>query len=354
MGSTGIRSDTPAVGPTAVRSVFALCPANTVTGGPEVIHQLIASLRSSGISASIVYVPFGDQHTVPSAYRHYDVHVGGADEITPNSIIVVPETGTWLLPHLPRSRIYFWWLSVDNFHAAAAAHWIRRLLPRPVLKRLALRIVRRRTDLHLWQSEYARTFACENGLTPSLPLSDYLGPPYNEAAALPRRGPRENLVLYNPAKGMERTKRILDQLAESSPISIESVPIRNMSREDVVGYLGRAKLYIDFGNHPGKDRLPREAVALGCCIVTNRRGSAANAVDVPIPNGYKIEDTHEGFELAVVDKIVDICSRFADHAPNFDTYRSMIAEEQWVFGQQVASIFGASIAAKQPTGLTGD
>jgi len=47
-------------------------------------------------------------------------------------------------------------------------------------------------------------------------------------------------------------------------------------------------MYIDFGTHPGKDRIPREAALRNCIVLTNRNGAADNNVDVPIPNEYKI------------------------------------------------------------------
>ena len=33
------------------------------------------------------------------------------------------------------------------------------------------------------------------------------------------------------------------------------------------------QVYIDFGHHPGQDRLPREAVQCGCVVITGTRGS---------------------------------------------------------------------------------
>jgi len=33
------------------------------------------------------------------------------------------------------------------------------------------------------------------------------------------------------------------------------------------------QVYIDFGHHPGQDRLPREAVQCGCVVITGKRGS---------------------------------------------------------------------------------
>ena len=47
-----------------------------------------------------------------------------------------------------------------------------------------------------------------------------------------------------------------------------------MTPEQVVDLMSESKVYIDFGNHPGKDRIPREAVINGCCVITGVRGSA--------------------------------------------------------------------------------
>ena len=65
------------------------------------------------------------------------------------------------------------------------------------------------------------------------------------------------------------------------------IPIQGMSSIEVANLLESAKIYIDFGNHPGKDRLPREAVLSGCCIITNSKGSAKNSVDICISKKYK-------------------------------------------------------------------
>ena len=62
-----------------------------------------------------------------------------------------------------------------------------------------------------------------------------------------------------------------------------------LSPEQVQAMLKKAKVYIDFGGHPGMDRIPREAALAGCIVVTNREGSAAFRQDVPIPSQYKIQ-----------------------------------------------------------------
>ena len=327
--------------------IFVICPAQVVTGGAELLHQLVDLLRSRGRDASLIYRPFADGHSVPADYRSYNVRIGHLHEITADSIVVVPEVYAWELRRLPKCRLYFWWLSVDNFRKAAAGTRARHILPKTWLERLALSVVRRRASAHLHQSEYARTYATAHRLSPLLPLSDYLSPAYIEAARTNAKSPRDNLVVYNPAKGFERTKLILEDLAKSSPMPIEAVAIKGMTRDQVMATLRRAKLYIDFGEHPGKDRLPREAAALGCCVVVNRRGSAANDLDVPLPSKYKVNDRQPGYAALAAELIIEICTNFEDHEPRFAAYRSAIAAEPEVFASQAAELFGSSALRRE-------
>lgn len=55
--------------------------------------------------------------------------------------------------------------------------------------------------------------------------------------------------------------------------------------------MSKSKVYIDFGNHPGKDRIPREAAISGCIVITGKRGAAAFAEDVCIPETYKFDES---------------------------------------------------------------
>ena len=75
---------------------------------------------------------------------------------------------------------------------------------------------------------------------------------------------------------------------------VEWVPLQGYTLEQMRSILSRAKVYVDFGNHPGKDRIPREAAVSGCIVVTNRIGSAANSLDIPIAEEFKVS-TGRGF-----------------------------------------------------------
>jgi hypothetical protein len=192
--------------------------------------------------------------------------------------------------------------------------------------------------MHLHQSEFARQYLDANGLGPTALLGDYINEDYLALIADPPSLPRENLVTFNPVKGAERTAAIIAELA-AQRIDAVPVPIKGYTRGQVRDLLSRAKIYIDFGNHPGKDRIPREAAATGTCVIVNRRGSAGNYIDVPLPDDYKVDDEVVGFEVEAVRKIVAILTDFDRHHKSFTSYRTKIAGEHDEFVRQSLELF---------------
>jgi hypothetical protein len=102
--------------------------------------------------------------------------------------------------------------------------------------------------------------------------------------------------------------------------------------------LETSKVYIDFGNHPGKDRIPREAAISGCCVITGKRGAARFYQDVPIPEEYKFDDNTESIP-AIVRQIKTCIANYGNHFHDFDQYRTMIREEHHAFLINVKEIF---------------
>jgi glycosyltransferase involved in cell wall biosynthesis len=112
-----------------------------------------------------------------------------------------------------------------------------------------------------------------------------------------------------------------------------------MTPAQVGEHLRMAKVYIDFGNHPGKDRIPREAALSGCCVITGRNGSAAYQKDVPIPENYKFYD---GIKQAdeIIEMIRSIFNNYEKVNIDFDSYRTIIRKEKETFTKDVKNIFG--------------
>jgi hypothetical protein len=76
------------------------------------------------------------------------------------------------------------------------------------------------------------------------------------------------------------------------------VQIRDMSKEKVIEALASSRLYIDLGNQPGRDRLPREAALLKSHVMLNKDGAASHFWDAPLSDSFKfnIKDSYRATE----------------------------------------------------------
>ncbi|NDC77220.1 MAG: hypothetical protein EBZ67_05030 [Chitinophagia bacterium] len=110
-----------------------------------------------------------------------------------------------------------------------------------------------------------------------------------------------------------------------------------MSPEEVMEKMKQAKIYIDFGSHPGRDRFPREAAFCGCCIITGNKGSAENDFDIMIPSKYKFKQN--SCDLKDIKKMIqEIFDNFIDHYPKFETYRNIISNEKKTFEHELDEV----------------
>ena len=79
-----------------------------------------------------------------------------------------------------------------------------------------------------------------------------------------------------------------------------------------------AKVYVDFGNHPGKDRIPREAALCGCRVVTNLRGAAAYREDVELDDCLKFDESVP--PEIIVNEVNTLISAYEESAALYDKY----------------------------------
>lgn len=299
------------------------------------MHQLGQKLTNKGIIASLLYYGDTDGDPVHPAYKDYSVpYVFSADD-SPENVLIVPEVKTGLVQDYNRCRKIIWWLSVDNFFRSMGRFPLVKKALSPFIKKYRAYDFSPCSDLyHLVQSAYAEQFLLSKNIPPSriAYLSDYLNRDFLAQSGFPV-GNKKDWVAYNPRKGAAFTRLII----EHNP-DIEWKAIENMSREEVIGLLRQAKVYIDFGEHPGKDRIPREAAISGCCVITGKKGSAAFSEDVAIPEKYKFQD--------VPSSIPDISSairkclvNYDEETKKFESYRDRIRAEESRFDSDLSSIF---------------
>jgi hypothetical protein len=336
--------------------IYVLTPANIATGGTELLHQLVFHLRKDlRIDAYLYYYPVKNSNPVPKEFQNYEAPYVREIEENNKNILIGFESffALELLQKFKNIRKGIWWLSVDNFFLSLLLsskrkfykqlleknkvdirepNYISKLLKIKAFNPLSFEVVKE-ADFHLAQSYYALNFLKEKLKIKSevYYLSDYLNEEFLKTNVDIRA--KQDIVAYNPKKGLSFTRKII-----SKAPNIKFIPIHNMSRKEVIETLKKAKVYIDFGNHPGKDRLPREAAILGCCVITGKRGSAKYFQDVPIPDEFKIEDREENIPL-ILKKIEECFTNFYENYKKFEEYRKWIKLEPEKFVKDLKTIF---------------
>tara|TARA_X000000950_G_scaffold108141_1_gene136227 strand:+ start:2695 stop:3681 length:987 start_codon:yes stop_codon:yes gene_type:complete len=315
---------------------FIVAPAFSATGGPELLHQLAFQLKNLGKDVYIFYVPKDQQDPVHLNYKEYKISYKSEIEDSSDNVLIVPETMTEELSNYKNISKVVWWLSIDNYFHHLPGY--KGLFNRMLLNKLGYQkylFFNRdllNCDFHLVQSEYALNYLSqEYSITNVNYLSDYIHQSYMDMKI--NLSKKENIVAYNPLKGIKFTKKII----KFCP-NITFVPIRNMTREEVVDLLQKAKVYIDFGFHPGKDRIPREAAILRCCVITNYRGSAGFTNDLSINENFKFKEKNSN--LKNIKKRINECmENFEENLEKYNHYRNEIKLQKRKFDIQVKSLF---------------
>lgn len=310
--------------------IYILAPAHFATGGPELLHQLGSRLRQAGLDARMYYFPTDHPDPIHPNYIEYQLPFEREVVNAKAHWLIVPEIFTHVLLSFDKIQKAVWWLSVDNYfwhlpgwrflNYAQFRGWgsqnywgfDRRL---------------RKVDLHLVQSAYAATVLQKHGITQSEFLSDYLHRSFLEIQT--NASQKKPWVAYNPKKGKHFTQKLIAHMPDVTFVRLEQ-----MSRTDMVEALQQCQLYIDFGQHPGKDRIPREAAVLGCCVLVNRKGAAGNANDLPFDNAYKLAENIP----QVAQMIRFILDDYDTHVKRFEHFVAEIMQQEQRFDAEVQGL----------------
>lgn len=311
---------------------FVVCsPAESVSGGPELAHQLCNELNNyEQYDVGMFYYGKGEKK-IPKPYSKYNVKLITNIENSNETIMIVPETAIQLFSKYNKVQKIIWWMSVDNFFVTEEEkiNKLKKIL------HIYYDFRKNSNIIHLVQSEYAKQFLLKNNINEKniFYVSDYLNPLFIEQSKKNFCKEKQDVVLYNPKKGYEITKKIIENCSD-----IKFIPLINLAREEMVELLSTSKVYIDFGNHPGKDRIPREAAISGCCIITGKRGAAKYYEDVSIPSKFKFDDYN--FDMNQLHAcILEIFENYNQVITCFDEYRKKIINEESVFKKEVKAVF---------------
>lgn len=323
------------------QKIYVVCPAYGKTGGLELLHQLVYELNSIGLNAKITYINVTNENPINPAFEKYVKDYVNFYEMEDSSenLVIFPEILIEFFDKVKECKRIVWWLSVDNYEKMYSPKKAFELLGIiGVLyyikhKRWRYRVskVKDKIELNLAQSYYAIDYLNKKNFKNIYYLSDYINEEYLLNPQLDMK--RNNVVLYNPKKGKEFTKFLM-----SLDKNIEWIPLINLSNKQVKELLETSKIYIDFGNHPGKDRFPREAASCGCCIITGKDGSANFYNDIPIPDKYKFKRDKKNGEF-IINQIKDCLINYDENYKEFNTYRTFINSEPEIFSKDTWKIF---------------
>lgn len=310
---------------------YVFAPWGDVSGGPELLHQLCAALRDCGEMAYMYY--YGRTAALdptPEIYKRYGNPVATSLIDDASSVVVLPEVVFSLVSdmNLHQVRIIAWWLSVDNYFINPFNHMSEYDTLDP------FGLAHNPNILNFAQSAYAMDFLYKRmGVDEAFYLGDYINDDIIEyALSYAETTPRQDICLYNPAKGLDNIRPIMERCRPD----IRWIPIKGFSTIEIATLMCFSKVYIDFGIHPGMDRIPREAAVCRCNVITNRLGSAAFAEDVCIPDCYKIADmTDYDGVLAVLYNLMDC---YDERVGEYDSYRQMILGQKADFVRDVSQM----------------
>ena len=321
--------------------VALLCPEG-FTGGPEALHQLSYMINSLGGTAGLAY--YGGRSAVnlagnaqqgtlmcsidperptQKAYEKYRPRTISEMALNANKLLIFPEILVSSALAVPFCQRAIWWLSVDNSYISD---------PRINYQSYRDGIFGDSTLMHFYQSDYAREFLAKNRARNVYPLFDYTDEIFLESAKMNINAKKDQIAFF-PRKGAELAR----ELITAAP-GLHLAPIENMSRTQVKETLENSAIYIDFGHHPGKDRVPREAAVSGAVVLLHDKGAGSIFADHPLDRDYlfSLADIRDG---RLLSRINEILANYGEHFARQRYYRHKVRLEKEEFCQQVKTFF---------------
>ena len=262
----------------------------------------------------MVYLPLDIKNPIHKNYLHFKLEFSNFIEDTPDNILIVPEHYGFLKYSLKYKNIrkIIWWLSLDNYFGFKFREENSKLIRS--IKKIPYNLISKINNLinfrfgiytyhdylktiysfkkiekekevkqasfHLMQSFYV--FDYFKQFKNKHLLNDY----QNIRFSKNKKKDKKNIICYS-----HKSNSFMDLLKKK--INANFIILKGYNKNQISKIFKKTKIYMDFGYHPGKDKMPREAVLFDNCIITNLKGSANNSQDIPIKRKYKFKECLE-------------------------------------------------------------
>lgn len=318
--------------------IYVLCPGNNRSSTADNCHELCAQLKNFGVEVFMVYLPANDNfnpyNPVDAIYKKYNIPYDSGVEDSEKNILIVPEIAANFLYVTKKTRRILWWLNVNNFLrdiAVRTVNHFENILNSPMPRFFSFNSYD--SDIEHWaQSEYARKFLKINGVADEkiFTVTDFLDNIFFEVLPL-KNSAKKNLIAYRQIKGSDFTD-IVKELASG----VEWQAVEDLTPAVAQKLFLDAKIYVDFGEHPAKEKLVREAAISNCVVITSKHGAAANDVDINISAEFKFEETIKD-AVKAADKIQSVLQNFEVELSKQKNFRERILREKYFFVEQIKS-----------------
>lgn len=318
--------------------IIIFCPPKKVTGGPEALHQLADRLDKIGVENVFMHYIPKRKNAKAKNYAVYKTKEIDSVEDHPDTILIIPESMTFLIKKYPLSQKVIWWLSVD-FYNILMDYRIRK---QSFLTKMFYRQEDREyhfetlPNVFQWAQSYRSGIYLKKHGIPDNQIDyvcDYINPSFTRDKNVIKKDLSDRKVLYNPKKGKDQ----ISLLIKNSP-ELNWVPIQNMDAQQIKVLMTESLLYVDFGENPGRDKMLRESVSQDCCIISGKNGSSAYYEDLMIPDDYKFDFSGSKVS-AIISKIKEVLENYPDHIPHFVKYKNIVLNEENVFENKLKEIF---------------
>ena len=329
-------------------SEIYILDGGTYTGGGEALFQLGCDLIQRGYKVSLIDALNSNDPSarLPEKFKQYmgqGLRYCLREDIvdTPTNAIIVPEAATEYLFKYKKLKKIIYWLSYENYDGKISWNQAETLIDRIIhgSRRNVIKLlhyIRNIIKYHTYRYPIDRTVNLSGSHYTNkmlkkcgadfYPLFHSIGIDFLEAGMYDNLDGREDIVLYNPAKPSRLTKELIKRN------KYNYVPIASLNVDQMISLFRKSKIYIDFGNFPGPERLPKETVFNGVNILVWAL-HAASTDDVLIPAQYKLDiKTHAAYVEKVLANMLD---NYREQNVNFDAFREMVSSLQEGYNKQL-------------------
>ncbi len=341
-----------------VKTIVICCPGNALTGGVNSLHNLCKALMASGFNAYMYYVNADETKLKNYQITSYKINRIYHLNDSSDTLVVVPETMVTLALQLKKAKKVVYWLALNYFFKKPTWRFpfslklFRKLIScrsydgyssgiLETTKRRLNEFSKSHLDMwngdviHLSNSNFVANYCRKKGSPHTYVLHNPIREEfYNHQ---PNFNNREKLILFGPKTPKFIIWRMRKYLPEFSIVRIRKTPF-----EQVVELMSKAVVFAEFGNSPGRDRMPREAVMMGCNIFMNTRGAAAFEDDFNIPRKYTIPDSPGNIKY-ILQQLTNCALNYHDHIGDFDNFRNQLREEKRDFISNAKETFNKII-----------